>query len=89
MPISIALGLLARKGAERVTGATIGRMQGIDGDKSPDAKDLTVQLRWVLAAAVIEALAFTLAKTLADRGAERVAWSLAGKPAPNAKSLSK
>lgn len=83
VPIAIAFGLLARKAAERLTGATIGRMQGIEGDKSPEAKDLSVQLRWVLAAAIFEAIAFTVAKTIADRGAERVAMSLAGKPAPS------
>ena len=89
MPVSIAFGLLARKGAERVTGRAIGQLHGFEGDKSPDAKDLNVQLRWVLAAAVIEAIAFTVAKTLADRGAERLAWTVSGKPTPSAKTLTK
>jgi Protein of unknown function (DUF4235) len=77
-PISIALGLLARKGAERVTSQTIGRMQGVPGDERPEAKDLSVQLRWVLLAALVEAAAFTLTKTLADRGAARISKNLLG-----------
>lgn len=77
-PISIALGLLARKGAERVTGAAIGRMQGVPGDERPEAKDLSVKLRWVLLAAVVEAAAFTITKTLAERGAARVSQNLLG-----------
>ena len=77
-PISIALGLVARKGAERVTGSAIGHLQGVDGDERPDAKDLSVQLRWVLLAALIEAAAFTITKTLADRGAARISQNLLG-----------
>ncbi|MEH3054466.1 MAG: DUF4235 domain-containing protein [Patulibacter minatonensis] len=77
-PVSIALGLVARKGAERVTGAALGRMQGVPGDESPDAKDLSVKLRWVLLAAVVEAAAFTITKTLADRGAAKISQNLLG-----------
>lgn len=77
-PISIALGLLARKGAERVTASTIGRMQGVPGDERPEAKDLSVQLRWVLLAALVEAAAFTITRTLADRGAARISQNLLG-----------
>lgn len=77
-PISIALGLLARKGAERVTASTIGRMQGVPGDERPEAKDLSVQLRWVLLAALVEAAAFTVTKVLADRGAARISQNLLG-----------
>jgi Protein of unknown function (DUF4235) len=84
-PISIALGLLARKGAERLTGATIHRMQGVPGDERPDAKDLSVQLRWVLLSALVEAAAFTLTKVLADRGAARISRNLLGE-APKPKS---
>lgn len=77
-PLSIGLGLLARKGAERATSAAIGRMQGVPGDERPDSKDLSVQLRWVVAAALVEAAAFTVTKVLADRGAERISQNLLG-----------
>ncbi|MFT4035612.1 MAG: DUF4235 domain-containing protein [Patulibacter sp.] len=85
-PLSIALGLLARKGAERVTGATINRMQSVPGDERPDAKDLSVQLRWVLVAALVEAAAFTITKTLADRGAARISQNLLGGGSPTSRS---
>ncbi|MBO9531646.1 MAG: DUF4235 domain-containing protein [Solirubrobacteraceae bacterium] len=77
-PISIALGLLARKGAERVTSQALGRVHGVPGNETPDAKDLSVKLRWVLLAALIEAAAFSLTKTLADRGAARISTNLLG-----------
>ncbi len=70
--------MLARKGAERVTASTIGRMQGVPGDERPEAKDLSVQLRWVLLAALVEAAAFTITRTLADRGAARISRNLLG-----------
>lgn len=91
VPVSIALGLVARKGAERVTGVAIGRLHGIDGDKSPEGKDLSVPLKWALAATIFEAIAFAVARTLADRGTEKIALSLSGKPAPaqSIKSLDK
>lgn len=78
-PISIGLGLLARKGAERMNAAAIGRMDGVPGKDRPEAKDLSVQLRYVLLAAAIEALVFAVTKTLAERGTAKAALALTGK----------
>jgi hypothetical protein len=78
-PIAIGLGLVARKAAERLTASTLGHVDGVPGDSRPEAKDLGVKLRYVLLAAAIEALAFAIAKTLADRGTEKAALALTGK----------
>ena len=80
-PISFGLGMLARKGAERVNAAALGRVDGRSGHDRPEAKDLAVKLRYVLAAAAIEAVVFAVTKTLADRGTEKVALALTGKSA--------
>lgn len=80
-PISLGLGMLARKGAERLNAAAIGKIDGVPGEDRPEAKNLSVQLRWVLLAAAIEAVVFAVTKTLADRGTEKVALALTGKSA--------
>ncbi len=80
-PISVGLGLLARKGAEHLNAAVLGRVDGVPGNERPEAKNLQVQLRYVLLAATIEAIVFAVTKTLADRGTERAALALTGKSA--------
>lgn len=80
-PISVGLGLLARKGAERLNAAALGRVDGVPGKDRPEAKDLSVKLRYVLLAATIEAIVFAVTKTLADRGTEKAALALTGKSA--------
>ncbi len=80
-PISIGLGLLARKGAERLNAAALGRVDGVPGTDRPEAKDLSVKLRYVLLAATIEAVVFAVTKALADRGTEKAALALTGKSA--------
>lgn len=79
VPLSVGLGLLARKGAERLTAATLGRVDGVPGEDRPDAKDLNVKLRYVLLAAGFEAVVFAVAKALADRGTQKAALALTGK----------
>jgi hypothetical protein len=79
LPISYAFGTLARAGAHRAVASTLARVDGVDGETSPEARDLSVKLRYVLFAAAIEALAFALAKALADRGTEKVSRALIGK----------
>lgn len=80
-PISLGLGLLARKGAERLNAATLGKIDGVPGEERPEAKNLDVQLRYVVLGAIVEAVFFAVAKTLADRGTERAALALTGKSA--------
>lgn len=86
IPISIALGLLARKGAEQVTSTLLARVDGVPGNERPEARNLEVKLRYVLLAATIEAVAFTLTRVLADRGAQRVTLALTGASAPRSKA---
>ncbi len=80
-PISFGLGLLARKGAEKVTGAALGRIDGVPGTDKPEPKDLHVKLRYILTAVAIEAVVFAVTKALADRGTEKVSLALLGKSA--------
>jgi hypothetical protein len=80
-PISVGLGLIARKGAERLNASVLGHVDGVPGNERPEAKDLGVKLRYVLLAAAVEALVFAITKTLADRGTEKVALALTGKSA--------
>ena len=81
VPISFGLGMLARKGAERVNAAALGHVDGVPGTDRPEAKDLSVKLRYVLLAVAIEAIVFSVTKALADRGTEKVALALTGKSA--------
>lgn len=81
-PVSLLFGFAARKGAERVTHSALARAKGIEGDERPEPTDLSVELKWALAAAIVEAVVFAVAKTLAARSTERVAGVLAGKSAP-------
>ena len=78
LPISYAFGGLARAGAHRAVTSTLARVDGVEGDTSPEARDLTVKFRYVLFAVAVEALAFAIAKALADRGTEKVARALTG-----------
>lgn len=73
--------MVARKGAERFSAAALGRVDGVPGTDRPEAKDLTVKLRYVLLAAALEATVFAVTKALADRGTERVSMALTGKSA--------
>lgn len=82
IPISIALGLLARKGAEQATTALLSRVDGVPGNERPEAKNLDVRLRYVVLAAAIEAVAFAVTKVVADRSAQRVTLALTGSTAP-------
>ncbi|MDQ8046276.1 MAG: DUF4235 domain-containing protein [Patulibacter sp.] len=84
IPISFGLGMVARKGAERLSAAALGRVDGVPGTDRPEAKDLTVKLRYVLLAAALEATVFAITKALADRGAERLSMTLTGKSAHKA-----
>lgn len=81
VPITFGLGLLARKGAERVTGSALARMDGVPGNEKPDAADLNVKLRYILVAVAIESAVFAITKALADRGAEKAALALTGRSA--------
>lgn len=81
IPISFGLGLLARKGAERVTGSALQRMHGVPGNEKPDASDLDVKLRYILIAVAVESAVFAITKALADRGTEKAALALTGRSA--------
>jgi hypothetical protein len=81
VPISFGLGMAARKGAERLNAAALGRIDGVPGTDRPEAKNLSVKLRYVLAAAVLEAVVFSVTKALADRGTEKASLALTGKSA--------
>lgn len=78
-PISLGLGLLARKGAERLNAVALSHVDGVPGNDRPEAKDLSVKLRYVLLAAAFEAIVFAVAKTLAERGTEKASLALTGK----------
>lgn len=78
-PISVGLGLIARKGAERMNASVLSHVDGVPGNERPEAKDMGVKLRYVLLAAAIEALVFAITKTLAERGTEKAALALTGK----------
>jgi hypothetical protein len=84
IPISFGLGMVARKGAERLSAAALGRVEGVPGSDRPEAKDLSVKLRYVLLAAALESAVFAVTKALADRGTERVSMALTGKSAHKA-----
>lgn len=79
LPISIGLGILARKGAERFSAAALGRVDGVPGHDRPEPKDLNVGLRYVLLGAAIEGVVFAVTKALADRGTEKASLVLTGK----------
>ena len=79
LPLSIGLGLIARKGAERVSAAALGRVDGVPGHDRPEPKDMNVQLRYVLLGAALEGLVFAVTKALADRGTEKASLVLLGK----------
>lgn len=81
LPISIGLGIVARKGAERLNAAALGRVDGVPGHDTPEAKDLDVKLRYVVLAAALEGLVYAVTKALADRGTEKVSLALLGKSA--------
>ena len=81
IPLSYGLGLLARRGADRLTSGAFRRIRGIPGDAAPEARDLSVKFRYVLGAVLVEAAAFAITKALADRGAEQVSRALTGRSA--------
>lgn len=78
IPISIALGMLARKGAEQLTSAMLSRVEGVPGNERPEPNDLDVKLRYALLAAAIEGIVFAVTRALADRGTQRVSLALTG-----------
>ncbi|MDO9355862.1 MAG: DUF4235 domain-containing protein [Solirubrobacteraceae bacterium] len=81
LPISIGLGMLARKGAERLSAAALGRVDGVPGHDRPEPKDMNVQLRYVILGAALEGVVFAVTKALADRGTEKASLVLLGKSA--------
>lgn len=73
--------MLARKGAERLSAAALGRVDGVPGHDRPEPKDMNVQLRYVILGAALEGVVFAVTKALADRGTEKASLVLLGKSA--------